>query len=104
MCEAFCIGSEVASPEIDSETYAAIQRAIKKAVRLINESKKRYLHYFTSAIPSELGTLKTCGFSSTSPTLCRPGPLPCRRIRKGISVDVESGSDLAKGHLRSGRR
>ena len=26
LCEAFCIGSEVASPDIDEDTYAAVQR------------------------------------------------------------------------------
>lgn len=57
ICEAFCVGSEVASPEIKPEIYAAINRAIKKAVRLINGNKKKYLHYFTSSIPASIGKL-----------------------------------------------
>jgi NitT/TauT family transport system substrate-binding protein len=55
--EAYCVGSEVASPDIDPETYAAINRAIKKAVHLINADKKKYLHYFIADIPPELGSL-----------------------------------------------
>lgn len=46
LCEAYCMGSEVASPDIDAETYAAINRAISKAVRRINQNKKKYLRYF----------------------------------------------------------
>src|SRR5262249_11687585 len=36
IAEAYCIGAEVAAPEIDPETYAAVDRAIKAAVQLIN--------------------------------------------------------------------
>ncbi len=57
ICEAFCVGSEVASPDIDSETYGAIHRAIRAAVRLINADKKRYLHYLIADIPPEIGFL-----------------------------------------------
>ena len=58
ICEAFCIGSEVASPKIDSNTYAAIQRAIKGAVRLINDNKKKYLSYFIADVPREIAVLR----------------------------------------------
>jgi len=44
-------GSEIAGPEIDSETYAALRRAEIKAIRLINNDKKRWLHYLIEALP-----------------------------------------------------
>jgi NitT/TauT family transport system substrate-binding protein len=62
ICEAYCVGSEVASPDIDAETYAAINRAIKEAVRLINADKKKYLRYFIADVPNGMGPLKPADF------------------------------------------
>lgn len=39
-------GTEVASEEIDAETYAGFNRAVKKAVAAIKADKKKYVHYF----------------------------------------------------------
>ena len=58
LCEAFCVGAEVASPEIDKETYAAIQRAINGAVSLINRNKKKYVHYLLADVPKRIARLK----------------------------------------------
>jgi NitT/TauT family transport system substrate-binding protein len=44
-------GSEIAGPEIDAETYAALRRAEIRAVRLINQDKKRWLHYLIESLP-----------------------------------------------------
>jgi len=62
ICEAYCVGSEVASPDIDAETYAAIGRAIKKAVQRINDNKKKYLRYFIADVPRNMGSLKPADF------------------------------------------
>src|SRR5215467_7962375 len=43
---AFHHGTEVASNRVDSETYAAFNRAVREAVRRINANKRAYLHYF----------------------------------------------------------
>jgi NitT/TauT family transport system substrate-binding protein len=39
-------GTEVASPDVDAETYAAFNRAVCEAVRRINADKRKYLQYF----------------------------------------------------------
>jgi NitT/TauT family transport system substrate-binding protein len=39
-------GTEVASPDVDAETYGAFSRAVREAVRRINADKRRYLQYF----------------------------------------------------------
>jgi NitT/TauT family transport system substrate-binding protein len=57
IAEAYCVGSEVAAPDVDAKTHAAIERAIKKAVRFINADKKKYLHYIIADVPPELGSL-----------------------------------------------
>ncbi len=76
ICEAFCIGSEVASPEIDSSTYAAIQRAIKEAVRLINDNKKKYLKYFIADVPREIGVLRLRDLHLPRLRYVDPAPYP----------------------------
>ena len=74
--EAYCVGSEVASPDIDAEIYAAIDRAIKKAVRLINADKKKYLHYLIADIPSDLGALTPADFHLPRLRYVDPVPYP----------------------------
>jgi NitT/TauT family transport system substrate-binding protein len=44
-------GSEIAGPEVDVETYAALRRAEIRAIRMINADKKRYLHYLIDSLP-----------------------------------------------------
>jgi hypothetical protein len=46
VCEAFYRGTEVASEKVDTETYAAFNRAVRESVRRINSDKRGYLHYF----------------------------------------------------------
>jgi NitT/TauT family transport system substrate-binding protein len=76
ICEAFCVGSEVGSPDIEPDTYAAINRAIKKAVQLINVKKKKYLHYFISDVPSEIGSLRPNDFHLARLRYVDPVPYP----------------------------
>ncbi|MBB5753128.1 ABC transporter substrate-binding protein [Prosthecomicrobium pneumaticum] len=44
-------GSEIAGPELDADTYAAMRRAEIRAVDLINADKKRFLPYLIAALP-----------------------------------------------------
>lgn len=82
VCEAFCIGSEVASPEIDSITYAAIQRAIKGAVRLINDNKKKYLSYFIADVPLEIGVLRSKDLHLPRLRYVDPAPYPVEEFNR----------------------
>ena len=45
VCEGHYLGAENASDDMDSETFAAINRAVIKAVDMINADKRKYLHY-----------------------------------------------------------
>jgi NitT/TauT family transport system substrate-binding protein len=76
ICEAYCVGSEVASPDIDAETYAAIDRAIKKAVQRINDNKKKYLGYFIADVPRGMGSLKPADFRLSRLRYVDPAPYP----------------------------
>jgi NitT/TauT family transport system substrate-binding protein len=39
-------GTEVATSDVDAETYRAFNRAVREAVRRINADKRKYLQYF----------------------------------------------------------
>jgi NitT/TauT family transport system substrate-binding protein len=82
ICEAYCVGSEVASPDIDSETYAAIGRAIKKAVRRINGNKKKYLRYFIADVPRGMGSLKPTDFHLPRFRYVDPVPYPLEEFER----------------------
>ena len=47
----FYQGTENASRSMGQEQFDALMRAVKKAVGLINEDKRRYLHYLLDEIP-----------------------------------------------------
>ena len=45
VCEGHYLGAENASDDMDAETFAAINRAVIKAVDMINADKRKHLHY-----------------------------------------------------------
>jgi len=58
IAEAYYEGAEVATPSLDPEAYAAINRAIKRAVVTLNENLDPYLHYLCSEVPKAIYNLK----------------------------------------------
>ena len=82
ICEAYCVGSEVASPDIDAETYAAIGRAIKTAVQRINNNKKKYLRYFIADVPRGMGPLKPADFRLSRLRYVDPVPYPSEEFAR----------------------
>jgi|GEM_PF-67685 len=80
--EAYCLGSEVAAPEIDAGVYQAVERAIKKAVRLINADKKKYLHYLIADIPPDVGALAPEDFHLPRLRYVDPAPYPLEEFEQ----------------------
>ncbi|MCH6577659.1 MAG: ABC transporter substrate-binding protein [Proteobacteria bacterium] len=58
ICEAFYDGAEVATPSLDTEAFAAINRAISKAVAKLGEGVEPYLHYLLAEVPKDIVELK----------------------------------------------
>jgi NitT/TauT family transport system substrate-binding protein len=54
ICEAFYEGAEVATPDVDPGMYAAINRAILKAVKKINQNIWPYLKYMIREVPADV--------------------------------------------------
>jgi NitT/TauT family transport system substrate-binding protein len=62
VCEAFYEGAEVATPDVDPEMYAAIHRAILKAVARLNQDIRPYLKYMIREVPAEVVKLNEDDF------------------------------------------
>ena len=54
ICEAFYEGAEVATPDVDPQMYAAITRAINKAVAKINQNIRPFLKYMIREVPQDI--------------------------------------------------
>ena len=52
--EAFYEGAEVATPDVEPQMYAAITRAINKAVKKINHDIRPYLKYMIREVPQDI--------------------------------------------------
>ena len=76
--QAFYNGTDVATPEIDAETYAAINRALSQAVRRLNADKRAYVHYFIDLDPAEeVKALTVDDFNLNRLVYIEPGtPIP----------------------------
>jgi NitT/TauT family transport system substrate-binding protein len=60
--EAFYEGAEVATPDLDPHMYAAISRAISRAVKKINEDIRPYLKYMIREVPPDIVKLSEQDF------------------------------------------
>jgi NitT/TauT family transport system substrate-binding protein len=78
-------GTEVASNRVDTETYAAFNRAVREAVRRINANKRAYLHYFIDyhkVTEPEIATLKVEDLRESRLVVCDPAPIPLEEMRR----------------------
>ena len=80
--EAHYAGSEMRSPDMDEETAQAIDRAMRKAVRLINGDKRKYLHYLIDDLPKDLGTLTPDDFKLSRLRYVEPRPYPLDQFQR----------------------
>ncbi|MEC7488532.1 MAG: ABC transporter substrate-binding protein [Pseudomonadota bacterium] len=85
IAESMYHGTEVASDEIDAETYAAFTRAVKKAVRLINADKKRFVHYFIDRHKGQhpsIEQLTVNDFRLSRIQMVDPAPIPEEELQR----------------------
>src|SRR2546428_4672263 len=74
----FFHGTWVAAPGVSAEAYAALLRALTRAVRRINADKRRYVSYFIRdwSGHSEVTALGPDDFNLGRIQLKEPGPIP----------------------------
>lgn len=82
--EACYVGSDIASADIDRDTYAALQRAVTIAARRFNADKRRYLHYLIDEIPADLGPLAPEDFHLPRLRCTDPAPYSEAEFRKSF--------------------
>ncbi len=80
--EAHYIGTDIASADMEPDTYTALQRAMTKAVGLFNADKTKYLHYLIDEIPPELGRLTPEDFHLPRLRYIEPGPYSEAEFRR----------------------
>jgi len=103
VCSAFFHGTEVASDRLDTDTYAAFNRAVRQAVKRINANKKAYLHYFIDyhgRKDPEIAALKVEDLRESRLVVCDPAPIPIDEMQrtydwlKGWGMLEETASPL----------
>ena len=80
--EAHYIGSDIASPDMDAETYTRTQRAVGRAVRLFNADKQKYLHYLIDEVPPHLDRLDPQDFHLPRLRYTEPAPYSEAEFRR----------------------
>jgi NitT/TauT family transport system substrate-binding protein len=76
LAEAFYVGAEILSPDLDTATATGVSRAITRAVERINADKRPYLHHLIAELPAELGTLTPADFHLPRLRYTNPRPYP----------------------------
>ncbi len=76
IAESHYSGSEIAGPDLDAETFAAINRAVSRAVAKINVDIRPYLHYFIEEVPPEIAQLEPGDFRLDRLRYVEPAPYP----------------------------
>jgi NitT/TauT family transport system substrate-binding protein len=80
--EGFYVGSEMFAPTMDRETADALQRAITKAVHVINANKSKYLHHLIADVPPALGALTPEDFRLSRLRYVEPQPYPVEEFER----------------------
>ena len=85
ICSSFYHGTEVASDNVDAETYAAFNQAVREAVTLINADKKKYLQYFIDHYREEdpeIGNLTVDDLRESRIIIVNPEPIPDEELER----------------------
>lgn len=85
LCSSYYHGTEVASDAVDSETYAAFNRAVRRAVALINGDKRRYMQYFIDhhgEHDPEIASLTVDDMRESRIVVVDPAPIPDPELRR----------------------
>ena len=72
-------------PKVDAETYAAFNRAVRKAVRRINADKREYLAWFIDYHKTrdpEIGTLTPEDLRESRLVVIAPAPIPADELER----------------------
>ena len=77
-------GTEVAGSDVDADTYAAFNRAVREAVRRINADKRKYLQYFINHHRSDpdVAALTVDDLPASRLQVVDPAPIPREELER----------------------
>jgi NitT/TauT family transport system substrate-binding protein len=77
-------GTEVATTDVDADTYKAFNKAVREAVRRINADKRKYLQYFIDKHSSdpEVASLTVDDLRPSRLVVVDPAPIPEDEARR----------------------
>jgi NitT/TauT family transport system substrate-binding protein len=113
ICSAFYHGTEVASDQVDAETYASFNKAVREAVVRINADKEKYLQYFIDCHKDkdpEIGTLTVDDLRASRIVMVDPAPIPDWELEAtanwikswGMLEETEDHMDLVNMDVQQG--
>ena len=90
-------GTEVATPNVDADTYAAFNRAVKASVQRINDDKRKYMQYFIDhhRADPDVAALTVDDFNTTRLQVVEPAPIPEDELQR--TYDWMLGWDMLDG-------
>jgi NitT/TauT family transport system substrate-binding protein len=89
--EAHYVGTEIAGPELNEDTFAAINRAVSRAARKLTEDPRPYLHYLIADVPAEITTLESADFRLGRLRYVDPAPYSARDFQRTYDWMVSWG-------------
>ncbi len=95
-------GTEVATPNVDADTYAAFNRAVTTAVQHINADKRKYMQYFIDhhRADPDVAALTVDDFNTSRLQVVEPAPIPQDELQRTYdwmrSWDMLDGSAEAQ--------
>ena len=112
LAEGHYLGAENASDDMDEETFAALNRAVGKAVDMFNADKRKYLHYLLesrgfSQVASKYGGVTVDDFSLGRLRYTKEAQYPPElvedtynwMVRWGLLDDAACSADLVENRV-----
>ncbi|BAZ02529.1 hypothetical protein NIES37_65420 [Tolypothrix tenuis PCC 7101] len=91
IAEAHYVGLEIGSPELDQETFEAINKAIRRAVKDLQADPIRYVKYLIDDVAEDIVRLEPSDFRRNRLRYVDPAPYPEADFRRTYNWMVEWG-------------
>lgn len=91
IAEAHYVGLEIASPDLDDDTFEAIDRAVRRAVAVLQEDPYPYVKYLIADVPSDIVELEPTDFKRTRLRYNDPAPYPKEQFQRSYDWMVRWG-------------
>ncbi|BAY34521.1 hypothetical protein NIES2107_64260 [Nostoc carneum NIES-2107] len=91
IAEAHYVGLEIGSPDLDQETFEAINKAIRRAVKDLQADPISYVKYLIDDVAEDIVSLEPSDFRRNRLRYVDPAPYPEADFRRTYNWMVEGG-------------